>query len=45
MKENFERQMTMIQKEIDSTKEKLQDLLFSMNGGYQGKMFKGQMER
>jgi hypothetical protein len=42
MKENFERQLNIIQKEIGLTKEKLSDLLFAMNGGYQGKMFRGQ---
>lgn len=40
MKENFERHFNIIQKEIESTKEKLDDLLFAMNGGYRGKLMK-----
>jgi hypothetical protein len=40
MKENFERHLIMIEKEIESAKEKLSDLMFAMNGGYKGKMFK-----
>lgn len=40
MKENFERHLNMIQKEIDSTKDKLSELIFAMNGGSKGQMFK-----